>query len=209
MQEERLHQTDRIVDARGPRGRRCGMRRGGRRRIVAGDHGRRERSRIFHRIQESRHQRIQSEDSQEITIAKCLSSKGAVLYGASWCSYTQQQKTSFKDGFQYLSYVECTEQAAVCEQNGISGYPTWIIGGSRILGYRLQQNRGHRRLHVVGGGGVMKRIASALFLALAASGCSAYRGFSRSNPEGMTCLTKCENARCVQAPVRLGRRLFG
>jgi hypothetical protein len=77
-----------------------------------------------------------TQDSREITIAKCLSSKGAVLYGASWCSYTQQQITSFKDGFQYLSYVECTEQAAVCEQNGISGYPTWIIGGSRILGYR-------------------------------------------------------------------------
>ncbi len=43
----------------------------------------------------------------------------------------------------------------------------------------------------------MKRIASALFLALAAfmAGCSAYRSFSYSSPEGKTCLTKCENAR--------------
>lgn len=73
---------------------------------------------------------------QEITIAKCLSSKGAVLYGASWCTYTKKQIASFKDGFRYLNYVECTEQSAVCKENGISGYPTWIVGGSRISGYR-------------------------------------------------------------------------
>jgi hypothetical protein len=43
----------------------------------------------------------------------------------------------------------------------------------------------------------MKRVASALFLALAAltAGCSAYRYFSYSSPEGKTCLTKCDNAR--------------
>jgi len=43
----------------------------------------------------------------------------------------------------------------------------------------------------------MKRIARALFLALAAlmAGCSAYRGFSYSSPEGKTCLNKCEKAR--------------
>ena len=74
--------------------------------------------------------------SQEVTIAKCLSSKGAVLYGASWCSYTQKQIESFKDGFKYLKYVECTEQGAICKAKGISGYPTWIIDGSRIPGYR-------------------------------------------------------------------------
>ena len=42
----------------------------------------------------------------------------------------------FKDGFQYLSYVECTEQVTVCRENGVSAYPTWIIGGSRLQGYR-------------------------------------------------------------------------
>jgi hypothetical protein len=48
----------------------------------------------------------------------------------------------------------------------------------------------------------MKRIASAVFLALAAFmvGCSAYRGFSYSHPEGATCLTKCENARWACRP---------
>ena len=43
----------------------------------------------------------------------------------------------------------------------------------------------------------MKRVVSALFLALAVfrAGCSAYRGFSYSSPEGKTCLNKCEKVR--------------
>ena len=75
-------------------------------------------------------------ESQEVTIAKCLSSKGAVLYGADWCPYTNQQIDSFKDGFQYISYVECTEQGTLCKEKGITGYPTWIVGETRLVGYR-------------------------------------------------------------------------
>jgi hypothetical protein len=44
----------------------------------------------------------------------------------------------------------------------------------------------------------MKTLASALFLALtigSMTGCSAYRSFTYSSPEGKTCLSKCENAR--------------
>lgn len=78
-----------------------------------------------------------SSQSQEITIAKCLSAEGAILYGASWCTYTQKQIASFGDGYQYLSYVECTEQASLCKEKGISAYPTWIIDGSRYQGYRV------------------------------------------------------------------------
>ena len=60
-------------------------------------------------------------------------------------------------------------------------------------------------------GGVMKTIAIALFLAPAvfASGCSAYRNFTYSSPEGKTCLAKCESARwecrtrCGEEPVCL------
>jgi hypothetical protein len=45
--------------------------------------------------------------------------------------------------------------------------------------------------------GVMKTIASALFLALTVSmaGCSAYKSFTYGSPDGKTCLAKCENAR--------------
>lgn len=77
-----------------------------------------------------------SQDSPEVAIAKCLSAKGVVFYGAKWCKYTQLQIASFKDGFQYLHYVECTEQAALCEANGVASYPTWIFeSGNRIRGY--------------------------------------------------------------------------
>lgn len=43
----------------------------------------------------------------------------------------------------------------------------------------------------------MKKISSAWFLAVAvfATGCSAYRNYTYSGPEGATCLSKCENAR--------------
>jgi hypothetical protein len=43
----------------------------------------------------------------------------------------------------------------------------------------------------------MKTVASALFLTLTIclSGCSAYRSYTYSSPEGKTCLSKCENAR--------------
>lgn len=42
----------------------------------------------------------------------------------------------------------------------------------------------------------MRRVASALFLALTAAlaGCSAYRSYTYSSPEGKTCLNKCEDA---------------
>jgi len=43
----------------------------------------------------------------------------------------------------------------------------------------------------------MKTIARALFLTLTIgmSGCSMYRNYTYSSPEGKTCLSKCESAR--------------
>jgi len=61
--------------------------------------------------------------------AKCISEKGATMYGAEWCSHCKQQKDMFGSSFKYVSYVECPENEALCQQNGITGYPTWIIKG--------------------------------------------------------------------------------
>lgn len=46
-------------------------------------------------------------------------------------------------------------------------------------------------------GGAMKTAAYALILTLAASatGCSAYRSYTYSSPEGKTCLSMCEEDR--------------
>ena len=43
----------------------------------------------------------------------------------------------------------------------------------------------------------MKKIASTLLLILSVFmvGCSAYKSFTYSSPEGNTCMSKCENAR--------------
>ena len=56
--------------------------------------------------------------------AKCLTEKGAVMYGAlSWCKYTQEQVGMFGKSFKYLNYKEHTELP------GIKYTPTWVIDG--------------------------------------------------------------------------------
>jgi glutaredoxin len=58
--------------------------------------------------------------------AKCLSTKKLTMYGAVWCSHCKSQKELFGDSFQYVPYVECTENAKECLAKGIQGYPTWL-----------------------------------------------------------------------------------
>jgi hypothetical protein len=61
--------------------------------------------------------------------AKCLTEKGATMYGAmGWCKYTQGQKAMFGKSFKHISYYEHTEYPI--EQYGaIKVTPTWIING--------------------------------------------------------------------------------
>jgi len=60
------------------------------------------------------------------SFAKCLSEKGATMYGAmSWCQYTQKQRAMFGKSFKYLKYEEYTEFPAASEK--IRKTPTWII----------------------------------------------------------------------------------
>ncbi len=74
------------------------------------------------------------------SFAKCLTEKGAKLYGAVWCPHCQNQKKAFGESVQYVTYVECAvegskEQATACKTAGIEGYPTWqFADGSEILG---------------------------------------------------------------------------
>lgn len=57
--------------------------------------------------------------------AKCLSEKDFTMYGAVWCSHCKDQKKMFGTSFQYIKYVECTENEAVCNAKGITGFPSW------------------------------------------------------------------------------------
>ncbi len=73
--------------------------------------------------------------------AKCLSSKGARMYGAWWCPHCAEQKESFGYAFQYVTYTECGIENQphsvneACKQAGIQHFPTWQFSdGSRQEG---------------------------------------------------------------------------
>lgn len=68
--------------------------------------------------------------------AKCITEKKAVMYGAESCSHCKAQKDVLGDSFKYINYVECPDNIKFCLDNGINGYPTWIIGTStKIEGF--------------------------------------------------------------------------
>ena len=71
--------------------------------------------------------------------AKCLTEKGAKMFGAYWCSHCKSQKEMFGSSLKYITYVECDPNGDnpnpdFCSQNSISGYPTWIINGTHYEG---------------------------------------------------------------------------
>ena len=72
--------------------------------------------------------------------AQCLGDKGAVFYGAFWCSHCQNQKKLFGTAERLLPYVECSTpdsngQLQICKDKEIRNYPTWIFAdGNRKTG---------------------------------------------------------------------------
>ena len=52
--------------------------------------------------------------------AKCLTEKGAVMYGEDWCKYTQGQKGMFGKSFKYVNYEV---------KSDLRFRPTWVING--------------------------------------------------------------------------------
>lgn len=72
--------------------------------------------------------------------AKCLTSKGAKMYGAWWCPHCAEQKEDFGYAFQYVNYTECSPpgqrvETPQCKQDGIKNFPTWqFADGSRVEG---------------------------------------------------------------------------
>ncbi|MDP7180593.1 MAG: hypothetical protein QF824_04960 [Candidatus Woesearchaeota archaeon] len=52
--------------------------------------------------------------------AKCLTEKGAVMYGEDWCQYTNGQKAMFGKSFKHVTYVV---------KSDLAKRPTWVIDG--------------------------------------------------------------------------------
>ena len=72
--------------------------------------------------------------------ARCLSDKGAKMYGAFWCPHCQEQKEMFGSSFEFAPYVECgikgsRAPAQVCVDANVKHYPTWVFpDGTRVEG---------------------------------------------------------------------------
>ena len=73
-------------------------------------------------------------------LAKCLTSKGALMYGAYWCPHCADQKKLFGDSVHFIKYIECDAKGTnanpqACQKANIQSYPTWTIpGGSNLNG---------------------------------------------------------------------------
>lgn len=64
--------------------------------------------------------------------AQCLTDKWAIMYGSVTCPHCLSQKALFGDSFQYINYVECTEEFERCA-NLKSWVPVWEIGSGNYL----------------------------------------------------------------------------
>lgn len=72
-------------------------------------------------------------------LAKFLTEKGAVMYGAYWCPHCKDQKKLFGDAVKYVNYVECDANGEnanpdECKAKDIESYPTWIYQGKKMTG---------------------------------------------------------------------------
>ncbi len=78
-------------------------------------------------------------DSQKADLAKCLTEKGVVMYGAFWCPHCARTKARFGAAFKEIKYVECdpkgeNEQSLLCIDKNIDKYDTWeFADGSRLI----------------------------------------------------------------------------
>lgn len=85
----------------------------------------------------------EAKDGKYTELAKCLTSKGVIFYGAYWCSHCLNQKKMFGNDFKYVTYVECTAGGAdadpeACKKAGIQRFPSWFFPGQGIVEGEMQ-----------------------------------------------------------------------
>lgn len=72
--------------------------------------------------------------------ATCLVDEGYVMAGTEWCPHCQNQKKLFKGAFEDVlipagAYKNCDVDTDWCQENGVTGYPTWLTSeGNRLPG---------------------------------------------------------------------------
>jgi hypothetical protein len=79
-------------------------------------------------------------DDARVEFAACVTARGFVLYGASWCHSCHEQLKLFgSPAWQRVAYVDCSprfyEIIPECEAKKFVEYPTWILpDGRRLVG---------------------------------------------------------------------------
>lgn len=68
------------------------------------------------------------------SFAVCLREKGLKMYGTKTCPNCIKQKELFGDGVNELTLIDCDDQASLCQEKNIRGYPTWEFPDGRMIG---------------------------------------------------------------------------
>ncbi len=89
-------------------------------------------------------------------LALCLSSRGALLFGADWCPACRHQDELFGSAASYLEHIDCDENPSACADAGVRSIPAWEIEGRLHSGVqsldKLAQMSGCREQAVAQGG---------------------------------------------------------
>lgn len=81
------------------------------------------------------HPEAQQAASSLDLFAQCLTERGAVMYGTSWCGHCKNQKAAFGESFKYIHFVDCDESGDQCQDRGVKYYPTWMFAdGTNVTG---------------------------------------------------------------------------
>lgn len=71
-------------------------------------------------------------EEENVAIAQCLSSKGAIAYGLETCTNCQNQKELFDSAFRFVNYVDCASQEDSC--SNLESVPAWKINNKIYYG---------------------------------------------------------------------------
>lgn len=75
-----------------------------------------------------------SSSDENVALAECLTSKGAIMYGTDRCPHCQNQKQLFGfAAFEKINFVDCDKEKNVCNLAGVTGYPTWKFADGTVL----------------------------------------------------------------------------